>query len=416
LMEYCTHAIESNQIPIPCPDDECDGIMHESTVRRVLLSSAKEEEQTKSADAFTKVQSLAWSTLGSIAGASAGAAAGDHNNNQQQVELWDKFHRLHRLSQDPDLIPCTKCQNLCSKKRDRLRHLQNIDSTSHNQLQCPDCPHSFCAIHGDAHPHITCEQSNRARKTRQQRKSEKLIRKFTKPCSHCRAPIHKEAGCDHIICPSCNNDFCFKCGSHEHLTGTSVRSCSKCKQSYLDHRYMWTHRMYVLCSVPLYIPFCVIHILVMSILALGTVGCCCCLFCGLRKESVGDDNDDNDDKNHDNGRNKMTTTTTTTVPSPPSPTHTVVTTASSLSTATVNKTAQQRRRTRIRCHPVQAIRSVLRMVFYPLIELADMCNVPCFLAEPEIIPTQTMEMDFGSDDDDDKVNVMNGTNAIADAV
>jgi hypothetical protein len=44
----------------------------------------------------------------------------------------------------------------------------------------------------------------------------------SKPCPNCKIKIHKTAGCDHMICSSCNTDFCYNCmgvHSRDKLTG-----------------------------------------------------------------------------------------------------------------------------------------------------------------------------------------------------
>jgi hypothetical protein len=49
-----------------------------------------------------------------------------------------------------------------------------------------------------------------------------------KPCSHCYMPLNKTGGCDHVVCPACHQDMCYKCGTHEFLQGDSyVISCSQ---------------------------------------------------------------------------------------------------------------------------------------------------------------------------------------------
>lgn len=82
--------------------------------------------------------------------------------------------------------------------------------------------HSFCSLHGNEHHGITCREFQKAREaeSRQEKLSCAASNKLTEPCSHCDVPIKKEAGCDHIICPQCKQDFCSaKCGTHTYSSG-----------------------------------------------------------------------------------------------------------------------------------------------------------------------------------------------------
>ena len=105
----------------------------------------------------------------------------------------------------------------------------------------------------------------------------RAIRGASKPCPHCGMDIQLQGGCDHVRCPSCHLDWCWRCGGKQvrrclkmrarrraictlvfrplilyvlyaclyvcpldllQMTGTMMRSCANCKQMYLDHRYV----------------------------------------------------------------------------------------------------------------------------------------------------------------------------------
>ncbi|KAL3939046.1 MAG: hypothetical protein SGARI_001515 [Bacillariaceae sp.] len=171
------------------------------------------------------------------------------------------------------------------------------------------------------------------------RKSERAIRELCKPCSHCQAPIQKAAGCDHIICPSCHDDMCFKCGSHVHMHGDGmVRSCRKCSQSFIDHRYMGRYRIMLCLVFPIYLPFMILHMALTSALALVTCGCFCCFGCGIKKK---DGSDAEEGPKRDSG----------------------------------DKPAEFEYR------PGDAIRSVLGIIFLPFLDLFHQCGLPCCCRE-----------------------------------
>jgi E3 ubiquitin-protein ligase RNF14 len=230
----------------------------------------------------------------------------------EQEAAYHIYVRLERLSRDSSLAPCPLCDELAGPF-DILQDdsLMNVSSSSilacedavegsldsievtmddkvivsqgkpHEQqrpqtdLNCryclnADCPQTvFCAIHGSGHLTQTCvdymaavseiagnksidNDTTPEQQALQFTETLHILSQFSKPCPHCGAAICKSAGCDHVVCPMCQNDFCFKCGTHEFLTSKNnnndqdstdppnsmFRSCSQCQQSFLDHRYM----------------------------------------------------------------------------------------------------------------------------------------------------------------------------------
>jgi hypothetical protein len=314
LTNHCKHAISVREIPIRCPasaSDKCENVLPEPQIQELLCTGSDVAK------------------YGSI-------------SDQTSVDLgsadWIRFQRFQRMLQDPSLISCARCSEPMSKEDNSTL---NGDE---NQLTCPSCGHTFCFVHGDAHPGMTCGAYTPAR---QIRKSEKAIRKFTKPCSHCGIPIEKESGCDHIVCSSCKDDMCFRCGTHRYLSGEMVRSCRKCDQNYIDHRYIWRYRMTLCFSLPLYLLFCIIHIVVIGILALATFGCCCCLGCGVKAESEE----------------------------------------------------------KISFEPLKATRTVMSMIFLPAVDLARQCGIPCCcgLEVPGLEASNTSPTDISNDESDNDV-------------
>jgi hypothetical protein len=149
---------------------------------------------------------------------------------------------------------------------------------------CHSCYHTFCAVHGDAHPGVQCSDYQLSRReARQIQKSEASLKQWTKSCSHahCGARIHKAAGCDHVLCPACHNDMCFKCGTHLYLSGKVVRSCSMCQQGFVDHRYNRQYRCRQCFWLPFLLPAMFVYVAIMSVVAVLTLGFGCCFRCGL---------------------------------------------------------------------------------------------------------------------------------------
>jgi hypothetical protein len=227
---------------------------------------------------------------------------------------WLKYQRFQRMLQDPSLIPCTQCQELLSlpppppppplalqeternlelsspenesltKPQERHHyHQQQQQPEPLNRLTCQSCGHIFCRTHGDSHsPQISCEEYSRSTDARQLKRSERAIRKFTKPCSHCGAFIEKISGCDFMTCGFCHKEMCFKCGTHVHLSGLSgdtSRFCKHCRRREMDDRpsgIRWCYYCSILCHLPLYVAYAFI----VGVLAIVTCGCGCCFGCG----------------------------------------------------------------------------------------------------------------------------------------
>jgi hypothetical protein len=283
LLEYCRHNIAIQRIPIPCPtignnkDVDVDDANHLNYCEQVLQNGLVED-----------------------------ILQNDDNDNDNSQHLI-KFRRFQQMAQDPALMPCPKCGELVSRlplqqeKEQSLPVSLSSSSSSEDKdivkdkksqsikhetaedapLSCHSCYHTFCAVHGDAHPDISCSDYQRSREARQIRKSEASLKQWTKSCSHCGARIHKAAGCDHVLCPACHHDMCFKCGTHLHLSGKVIRSCSKCQQGFVDHRYTRQYRIRQCMWLPFVLPGMLFYVAVMSVVAILTLGFGCCFRCGI---------------------------------------------------------------------------------------------------------------------------------------
>eukprot|EP00980_Cylindrotheca_fusiformis_P019915 scaffold7017_cov134-Cylindrotheca_fusiformis.AAC.10 len=244
LTVHCNYAIVCRETPICCPasaSDKCETYLSEEQIQNLLDCSKDAAEE--------------------------GSIPSD----------WTRYQRLEKLRKDPSLISCSRCLEVLSKD----------DNTA--EVTCNSCGHTFCSVHGDAHPGRSCKDYKNDKPNRQMKMSEKMIKVLTKPCSHCAAPIEKESGCDHVICVSCNEDMCYRCGTHIHLRGDGmIRSCNNCEQSFVDHRYIWSYRLAFCLSLPLGIAFCVFYTCVVGATAILSLGCFCCFCCGADDDPDGD--------------------------------------------------------------------------------------------------------------------------------
>ena len=263
LVEHCKHAIQSRDIPISCPAAPiCRQKILEAQVEEILSDKAAADADD-SKDGET----------------SHGLRTNSTGTTASSLYL-ENFQRALKKILDPNLIECPKCAELFTKDMDSsCKHV--------NDLTCPSCQHFFCAVHGDAHPTTSCKmhESTMTTTTTSDIESEGIIRRLTKPCSHCGIAIYKESGCDHIICASCKQDMCFKCGSHEYLSGDMVRSCSKCNQGYVDHRQLWRFRLTLVIRLAIKIPVAILQMAVLLVIVVATCGCCFCMCCGYALEN-----------------------------------------------------------------------------------------------------------------------------------
>ena len=118
-----------------------------------------------------------------------------------------------------------------------------------------------------------------------------------------------------------------------------------------------------LCLIlPLHIPICILHVLVMATLAIATCGCLCCLGCGIKEIEPEDSNDGNNDESQTKGQSKFI------------------------------------------FRPILGASTVLAMIFLPVIDLANQCGFSCCLDINAITRTAT-SFDTENDDDDSDVDI-----------
>jgi hypothetical protein len=285
VQDYCTFTITSTRrVPIQCPMSKprCDNHLTENEVRAALMP--------------------------------------------EQDTSYVLYTRLERLYHDPSLTACPSCDELVTgpskvgleasaggpedaTDSDATEHERDDHQQIHdpNRRTClnPACFQTiFCILHGPLHVDQSCHDYMTSREAAQQHLSLQSLDRYTKPCPRCGAAIHKASGCNHVVCPMCQGDFCFKCGTHEHLTSPAAaggggggtdpvfRSCAKCQQTYIDHRYQRQFQKRLCCMLPLLLPGWIIYSIVLLLVCLLT--CCfgCCFGCGTFSDPDAYEDDD----------------------------------------------------------------------------------------------------------------------------
>ena len=246
--------------------------------------------------------------------ASMSSSVSSSSSCSSSPDYWNKYMRNQRLKEDPTLLVCPRCDELvvcpldnkgvnkpeivdafdernitCAKKFVTLKEhapstisKQKVELT-YPEVECPSCHHNFCCIHGDIHSGESCAHFCKSQRARDMEQSELILNSISKHCSNgCGARIIRESGCDHVICTNCNHDMCYKCGTHEFLTGKVIRSCSKCRQGFVDHRYYARYRLRLLLILPFHLLLSAIYMAIVLVVAVLT--CCfgCFFQCGTR--------------------------------------------------------------------------------------------------------------------------------------
>ncbi|ATZ53317.1 hypothetical protein BCIN_09g01870 [Botrytis cinerea B05.10] len=131
---------------------------------------------------------------------------------------YDKNALLSYISNDPKFTNC-----LGPNCGDGQIHQ---DGENQPIMTCGTCSFKTCFTHKIPwHTGLTCGQfdvQNRGAASEQEKKSQRLIKRATKPCPSCNAPILKNKGCDHMTCTHCDYEFCWLClADYETILTTS---------------------------------------------------------------------------------------------------------------------------------------------------------------------------------------------------
>lgn len=323
LKEQCKFFILRREIPVPCPLEAETSLLHATgtqengsfshhylsseLVESILTSSKSTCAKTITSTLLKNNENNMKEIDGSENGASellndtmsTNSLSSDDASCCSSVssspDYWKKYLKIEQLNKDPTLISCTRCCELLppltndqgssqeERTEDVLPDLENQIRLPYPQITCPHCKHEFCMVHGDSHYGMTCVMYAETKEAAAIQKSEELISYLTKPCSHqCGARIALVSGCDHIICTNCNKDMCYKCGTHIYLSGTVIRSCSSCRQGFIDHRRYCAYRFRLLLLLPVHLTLSAIYFAVMTVAFCFSCGFGCCFCFGTR--------------------------------------------------------------------------------------------------------------------------------------
>ncbi|GKY97284.1 hypothetical protein MPSEU_000686800 [Mayamaea pseudoterrestris] len=312
LQDYCTFTIASSRrIPIPCPmtKPNCETNLSREEIRNALVP-----EQQAAYQVYVRLERLAQDSALAPCPL-CDELYGPNDIPQKTGQGLEMSHLDGPSGLTADEGALTNSIEVVSTDKDTkdsfVEHQQQPHDPNLRHCLNNDCPQqTFCAVHGSGHLQQSCidfmaklakanavnsngATSNLALQNDPIAATQDTLSQFTKPCSHCGVALSKTTGCDLVVCPMCRQDFCWKCGTHEYLSGgakdpnrpeqkeTLFRDCSKCRQSYIDHRTMdqYWRRLYC-CFVPLLILAAIMYTLCTLLICLASGFFCGCFACG----------------------------------------------------------------------------------------------------------------------------------------
>jgi hypothetical protein len=113
--------------------------------------------------------------------------------------LVEKYLRFKETKANPNMRLCPKCAKWCYGSKERP------------EMQCDGCGQKFCFLHDMAHADGTCaDYAIRVRK--EERETDQLVKKTSRPCPSCHVMTTKNGGCNHMTCLQCKENWCWLCG------------------------------------------------------------------------------------------------------------------------------------------------------------------------------------------------------------
>jgi hypothetical protein len=267
LKEHCFLCISERIVPIPCPDHTCKDLLPDDFIETVMMRD--------------NANAVGLENDGS------GGNATIAMNAEECDKAWIKYLRWKTLASDPSLTLCPRCDRLVAPPG-RAEGLYNPetgdpeDTPEPGEQQtvrhCTACSHSFCSLHGDSHPGLTCEEYNM---TPEMRQSEEVLRKLTKPCSQCGARLQKKSGCNHVVCAACRTHMCWRCGTHVYMDGLHCTFCgSRYGGARLPESQSGRLRACIGdCLLVVLLVLLIIAWVFVGILLFVLTGFCACFFC-----------------------------------------------------------------------------------------------------------------------------------------
>jgi E3 ubiquitin-protein ligase RNF144 len=185
LHRHIETSVEDKKIPLPCPMLDCGVYLSEDTINALMAPLILENK------------GINWRI---------------------------KYEKLMQMKENPAVVECPNCDHLVDPEL-------SCTSGASNDLTCLACRHQFCRVHGDSHPSMTCASFLESERAKELKDTEDTLKTYTKECTRCGARLQKSMGCNYVVCGSCRGDFCYRCGTHEHLVTTnSSRSCQGCNR------------------------------------------------------------------------------------------------------------------------------------------------------------------------------------------
>jgi hypothetical protein len=115
---------------------------------------------------------------------------------------YEQFSRLLEIKTNPNARECPSCSKFST-----------TGSEDSPEITCEDCRTSFCYLHNNAHPSMSCQEYVR-RTAKTDMRSIATIKATSRKCPQCKAPTQKISGCNHMTCQHCHEDWCWLCGRH----------------------------------------------------------------------------------------------------------------------------------------------------------------------------------------------------------
>eukprot|EP01087_Luapelamoeba_hula_P017506 TRINITY_DN5527_c0_g1_i1.p1 TRINITY_DN5527_c0_g1~~TRINITY_DN5527_c0_g1_i1.p1 ORF type:complete len:521 (-),score=79.55 TRINITY_DN5527_c0_g1_i1:6-1568(-) len=148
-----------------------------------------------------------------------------HVVKEEVFKRYQQFCFLASLRKDPSVRWCPR--KMCETP------VQG-GSAENLHLTCEKCKSEFCwNCNCEWHEGKSCKWAERRAKRKagtqgkQDKKAEQAIKKNSRPCPQCHAPIQKNSGCNHMTCVSCKYNFCWVCMGY--FEGYDHFSKGKCK-------------------------------------------------------------------------------------------------------------------------------------------------------------------------------------------
>jgi hypothetical protein len=124
----------------------------------------------------------------------------------EQFERFEEFVLKQALESMPDVSWCPKAGCTNAMIGDPNRPMMVCSNTSCNFSYCFNCKEEW-------HADITCEQYQKWKieNSEADARYEEWVKANAKRCPHCKSPIEKNGGCNHMTCKKCSHEFCWLC-------------------------------------------------------------------------------------------------------------------------------------------------------------------------------------------------------------